>query len=372
MSVNKLRILHIIPNLRKGGAERLVLNICAELQNREGIEVQLMVFEEGNDYQFLSGNIDILHTPISINPSFLKSVEADVENLQKAIDDFQPKVIHAHLFQSIWALSFIQYSKALYVTHVHDNMVQLNRLSLRNGINKVALTNWKEKQIVDKAYSKRRHKFLCISKDTESFIQQNMVNAEAKLLLNAIDLERFRFQEKTGKENSIVMIGSLVQKKGHDLAIDTMSHLIKLWPDAKLHVLGKGPLEADLKKQCETLNLQEAVIFEGNVDHPEKWLQVAKMFLHTASYEPFGLVLVEAMATGTPVVSTDGMGNRDLMNGKNGLFIEHRNPEQLAEEILLFFRNHENVQSCISEGRKTAEIHGMANYCDELLNFYRS
>ena len=115
------------------------------------------------------------------------------------------------------------------------------------------------------------------------------------------------------------------------------------------------------------------MVLHGNVDLIEKFLQKSKVYLHTAKHEPFGLVLIEAMACGLPVVCSDGKGNRDLIQeGENGFMVLERDPEMLADKIELLLKN-DTVR--IEMGKKAhafAQDFGMKKYVDSLVNLYES
>ena len=101
----------------------------------------------------------------------------------------------------------------------------------------------------------------------------------------------------------------------------------------------------------------------------EEYLWQSDVYVHTATYEPLGLVLLEAMASGIPVISLDGGGNRDLIiNGKNGFLIENQNPKEFANRILEVYQNKE-ISDFNVELAKQFDI---KTYCDELLEIYQS
>ena len=111
----------------------------------------------------------------------------------------------------------------------------------------------------------------------------------------------------------------------------------------------------------------------GNQDHPELFLQNSFCYLCTSKSEAFGLTLIEAMASGLPVVCTDGKGNRDLIQeGDNGFMVWSRDPEMLADKIELLLKN-EALR--IEMGKKAftfAQDFGMKKYVDSLIYFYKS
>jgi glycosyltransferase involved in cell wall biosynthesis len=128
-----------------------------------------------------------------------------------------------------------------------------------------------------------------------------------------------------------------------------------------------------LQSQIEQLHLQDAVTLHGNVEFPEEFLKKSSLYLHTATYEPFGLVLIEAMACGLPVVCTDGKGNRDLIHeGENGFMVWERDPKLLADKIELLLKNETLRKEMGEKARVFAQEFGMENYVKELLSIYKS
>ena len=87
------------------------------------------------------------------------------------------------------------------------------------------------------------------------------------------------------------MIGSLVEKKGQAFAIRVIKNLNEKGFSFHLHLLGDGPKRKELETLRTELELTDFIHFQGNVDHPEIFLHKAFVYLHTANYEPLGLVL---------------------------------------------------------------------------------
>ena len=97
-----LNVLHIIPDLSKGGAERISLDICNELQKRENVLTKIIVFRDVNHYEFLSKDLDIEIIPSSVSISIKSPPQTDVSLLQSSVDSFRPDVLHLHLFESVF------------------------------------------------------------------------------------------------------------------------------------------------------------------------------------------------------------------------------------------------------------------------------
>lgn len=370
-----MRILLLIPNLQKGGAERLVLDIYNALRNKEGVRVKLITFHKDNAYSFLTEKLDWTVMASVVRPSISSKWEIKVDELQREIENFQPDIIHSHLFETEMVLSQINYPKAKYVVHFHDNMIQFENWKWRNVFNKLKLTNCYEKRIVEAGYRKRKTEFIAISNDTHRYIESVLHYAsKVTLLHNAIDTHLFSPSTIKCKEELVLTtIGSLVDKKGHELAIQTVAELKKREIDVVLNVLGEGPNRTKLEGLIEKFELSDRIFLKGNVDDPENFLQNSLLYLHTASYEPFGLVLLEAMACGLPVVCTDGVGNRDLIReGESGFMVKKRDPVELADKIEILINNPDLQLKMEKNAREFAEGFGIENYVKNLLTIYRS
>ena len=99
----------------------------------------------------------------------------------------------------------------------------------------------------------------------------------------------------------------------------------------------------------------------------EQYLWNSDIYLHTATYEPLGLVLLEAMAAGLPVVTLDGGGNRDLIrNGENGYIIKQQNSQLFTDLMLEVYKN----QTISVFNIEYANKYDIESYCDKLLNIY--
>jgi glycosyltransferase involved in cell wall biosynthesis len=368
-----MKVIHVIPNLRKGGAERLALNIVQELSTRPEIEVVLVTFSDQNDYPFLSNSITWKVIPSTFIPSLKGKGIVDVKNLQDFIDGFNPDVVHSHLFESEIVLSKIKFSnKVKRVFHFHDNMRQLNKFSFKTLFSKQLLTEYYERKLVLKSCAENALA-ICISEDAYKYAVSVLPNRiQKELLYNAIDLQRFTPSIEPKNRLEITIIGSLVDKKGQALAIESIGLLKQKGIDLKLNVLGDGPNLTFLKSLTKTLNVEDQVIFHGNQDFPEQFLQRSLLYLHTAIYEPFGLVLIEAMACGLPVVSTDGFGNRALITeGENGFMIWERNAKLIADKLELLIANQELSIRMGQLAQQFARNFGIGQYADKLIELYR-
>ncbi len=391
-----MKILHIIPTLSKGGAERLVLDIIKQTLKIENTEVRLVIFRDEIAYDISEVNDIISIIPASVQLSITKKLKINIAVLQSYINEFNPDIIHTHLFEAELVSRFCFYPKARWFSHAHDNMVQFkNWVSL----SKTKITNWYEKQILFKRYKKNQGThFIAISKHAESYMKKVQSDYKVTLLHNAINVDRFikpieniRKSKQIGFDSTenvssnyrlendskkllkpsinIINIGSFVLKKNQNLLLDIISELVKRNIEVRCFFLGDGPLKIEVEKRAQELGISTHCIFLGNVNNVEEYLWQSHVYVHTATYEPLGLVLIEAMAAGLPVVSLDGGGNRDLIiDGVNGYLLIQQDPIEFADRILEVFQNKE-----ISEFNYTfAKKYDIESYCTKLIEIYKT
>ena len=370
-----MNILHIIPNLTKGGAERICLDIANEIQSRKEHNYLLVLLDEENEYQELSSNTNLKVTSSKLKLKVFGKDNNDLDDLQNIVDDFKPDIIHSHLFLAELFSKHIK-SDAKRFAHVHDNMSQLEKVPFVSLTNKQAIVKQFERSYYKKISRKRTTHFLCISKDTESFIENTLegFNKKSHFFPNAINLERFLSQPKEVNPNKIRIcnIGSFAPKKAQSFLID-VAMILKNDHQLNFEIdfLGDGPEKSTVKDKVGHLNLGNQVNFHNNVSNPEEFLRLADLYVHTAKYEPFGLVLIEAMASGTPVITSDGKGNRDFMTKKNGILLKDRDPHLFAEKIMELIYNKELYSSIAKEGIQTARKYDISQYVDNLLDLYK-
>ena len=180
-------------------------------------------------------------------------------------------------------------------------------------------------------------------------------------------------KKRTLRLIKLVTIGSLVEKKGHNFLIDVIIELKKITNlSIEFKIIGDGILKRKLQEKIDKFNLNENIKIIGKVDHPEEYLRSANLYIHGASYEPFGLVLIEAMSTGLPVYSTDGFGNRDLIiNDYNGHLFTDRNALKFASAIDKLFSNQQKYNILSSNAVKFSKEYDIKPYVDKLIKLYK-
>ncbi|MCY9370439.1 glycosyltransferase [Bacillus haynesii] len=135
------------------------------------------------------------------------------------------------------------------------------------------------------------------------------------------------------KENyNFINIGRLSPEKGQEKLINSFAQLHKEFPNSKLYIVGDGPLKKQLTLQAETLGLENDIIFAGQLENPFALLDECDCFVLSSDYEGQGLVLMEAMIVGKPIIATDVTGVRSVLEGGLGLLVE--NTEEALTEAM--------------------------------------
>jgi glycogen(starch) synthase len=170
------------------------------------------------------------------------------------------------------------------------------------------------------------------------------------------DLDALRARFAAPDERLILLVGRLVYEKGFQLALDALPGLVERLGDVRFLVAGSGTHEAELKAQADRLGLADHGTFMGWIgdDVLHSLYRIADLTVVPSIYEPFGLVALEAMASGCPCIVADTGGLREIVPGDesvglrfNGGDAEHL--EQMVERLLTDDELRESLVAQASE-----------------------
>ncbi len=161
---------------------------------------------------------------------------------------------------------------------------------------------------------------------------------------NGVNVEEFnpggsmlvRDKYRVGDGELLLFVGRLVPQKGISYLLEAMPLVLGQHPGARLVLVGRGSLCESLKRQASRIGLDGSVIFSGYMEEDElkDAYGACDLFVLPSTVEPFGIVIVEAMACGKPVVCTDSGGVREIVaDSINGFVVPARDPGALAHRI---------------------------------------
>lgn len=183
---------------------------------------------------------------------------------------------------------------------------------------------------------------------------------KVSLIPNGFDGELFRpmpqdkVRARLGlplEKKIILTVGNLVPVKGHEYLIRAAEKIVKEKPNVFFVVVGSGPLRKKLEGLVRSLNLEGYFYFAGARPHEEIpfWMNAANLFVLPSVRESFGVVQIEALAIGIPVIATINGGSEDIITSEDyGLLCPPANSECLAEKILIALEkewDHEKIRN---------------------------
>jgi glycosyltransferase involved in cell wall biosynthesis len=369
-----MRILQVVPSLIRGGAERLVLNLTKELEAM-GHEVKIFALHDENLYTSLNSKTEVVITPARVSYSLLGSDTSDTALFDQAVADFDPQIIHSHLIEAEFISRHRPYKNAVYISHWHGCPEMLRKQPLWAFLKKDTWWNWNSKRNLIRGYQECNNHFLCISEFMKSFAVHHL-DANTKhctIISNAVDTELFS-PKNVQKDKSVfhlIAVGKLNYNKNQQFLVRVVSELKKLGVDADLTLLGSGAEEPDLKSLAKELGVAERIHYPGTVDNPEEYLNKADVLVHASHYEAFGLVLLEAMACGKPVVCFNDGGPAEVaVDGLNGLVVERDDLKGFAEAVAKLAKDQKLYSELSKNALEFSQKYGLKQYADKVFSLY--
>ena len=193
-----------------------------------------------------------------------------------------------------------------------------------------------------------------------------------ELIPNGVDLNIYR-PEETGKNvrmeyslgnaRVVGIVGQLILKKGHKNFINASKIVSDAYQDVKFLIVGEdiirnGKYREELEGLVRSLKLDDKIIFTGYRQDIPQVISVFDIFALSSLTEPFGRVLIEAMAMSKPVVATNVGGVPEIVkDGITGILVPPNDPNSMAEAIIHLLKNKEKAYKMGLAGRKRVEEH---------------
>jgi len=170
------------------------------------------------------------------------------------------------------------------------------------------------------------------------------------------------------------MVGRLVPQKSHATAIQALPLILKRVPQARLVILGDGPLRQELTTLANQLHLTSHVEFLGYQSQAGEWMHQFDLLVHPSQHEGFGLVLLEAMAARLPIVATRVSAIPEIvLDGQTGLLIPPEQPELLAQAVIQLLTNPEQrARMGVAGYARLVQEFTVAKMVDRTANLYQS
>lgn len=337
----KEKVCFVLPSMAGGGAER-VANILLKHLDRNRFDLKLVLFKKsGCALGDIPADIEIVDLRKKGRLSFFPLIL----RLRDLIIKERPDVL----------LSSLEYAN---IVAVLANIAAGKRCRVivsEHNYHRQYLPHTRLKAIKSPLMSfayRRADKIIAVSGGIKRILAEDFVipGDKIKIIYNPFDISGITalseekvshpFFSKKGDSIVLIFAGRLTRQKNPELLIRAFAETRKDLP-AYLIVLGEGELESGLRLLARELGVGRFIDFVGFRKNPFSWIRSADIFVLPSSWEGFGNVIVEAMACGTPVISTDCPSgpNEIIKNGVNGLLVRPDDAPALKEAMLKLARD---------------------------------
>lgn len=249
-----------------------------------------------------------------------------VPRLRRSLDaelrDFDPDIVHVHLFYALVAVSSLRRGReARLLSHQHGE-------TLRTQGRRTAA-------ILDRAGSMRYGRIIACSDHVRRYLlEHHRVPAERVVTIHN-GWEGTPAARTDRNRPTAVCVANFRKEKGHDLLLEAWRKVVIDVPSAVLHLIGDGPLRHELEDRVRDLGIDQSVVFVGTAVDVWRHLADAHVFVLPSIREPFGIVAAEAMAAGLPVIAADAGGLREVVDpGVTGRLVAPGDTDDLARAVV--------------------------------------
>jgi glycosyltransferase involved in cell wall biosynthesis len=370
----KLKILHVIPTLGQGGAERLVVELSRHLQN-QGHEVKIIIFRNENQYADLCSDLDIHVIPSSVAYSLTGRHVIKTNEFDRFVSEFKPDIIHSHLVEAELVSRHTIRPHATYYTHWHGCHPVADPFKLSDLFSKTAWWNLLQRKRLMHQYEVSKTQFICISNFISSYLQAAFPFPKNRFhtVYNGGNPNTFDVQEgRTEDTVQLISLGRLAPFKNQLWLLKVAKALIdQNITGFHLSFVGDGPSAIELKAFTKKEGLAKWITFLGHVKQPEKVLAKSDILIHSTINEAFGMAIVEAMSCGLPVVAFRSGGIPEIVeSGKHGFLIEPNDLDSFTAKVKELIQNPEKRSQFSTNAVERSEAFSMHSFVKNIEALY--
>ncbi len=345
-----IKILHIISRLPVGGVENLLLGTVKHYDKKRFLPCVCSLSDRG----VVGEEIERLGTEViclnKLGHSFDWSIVVDIQRIirERDIKIVRSDQYHANLYGRLaaWRAKVPCIVASVHNVYTRDKKLHrraVNRLFSRFTDSVIAVSEAVKRDII-KYDRVPEHKVKVIYNGIEPGDFLGMDKGAARALLGI------------GANAPVVgNVGRLVEQKGQRYLIEAVAALKKDFPDLRLLVVGDGPEKEGLKGLARSLAIEENVIFAGTRKDVPLLLSAMDVFVFPSLWEGLGNALIEAMASGLPVVASDIMPIREILDKADcGIVVPPKDARSIASSVGALLRDGAFAQRLGNAGRQRA------------------
>lgn len=326
-----MRICSIVNSLTTGGAEVLVAALSAEFARLGDCPLVIALCDAktlGNSLETEKRMAREIETAggeyVSLGLSASRNPLTGGQKLKGALKDFLPHIVHAHTVRALPMAAFARSSAPVLLTH-HNT--------------KLPFPPW-----MFRVCDLMTHGYVAIGNEVENILNQHARKPIVRIPNAASRLFKAGDPRKLGSgPKSILSVGAISQQKNYGLLIEVAEALRQarsLDPLPQLRVAGAGSELSMLQASVNERGLDKVVEFLGERSDVPDLMRQSDLYLNVSLYEGMPLTLLEAMASGLPIVASDVPGNRELVeDGVNGAKAALGDAKAIAEAVTTLLSN---------------------------------
>ncbi|MDR2793030.1 MAG: glycosyltransferase [Treponema sp.] len=306
--------------------------------------------------------------------------------ISRQVESYRPDIIHIHSEFVIAEFGY-QYAKRHNIPVVHTfHTLWEEYIGNYLPVFPVPLLKFIARRILTFAL-KRADVIIVPTVQVEEVLKKYKLKNELCLLPTGIEPDYFNHNELQIAEfrgimermypplrdkRILLFAGRVTKEKNIDFLLRILPVVIEKHPEAVLLIVGNGPHLSELQKECERLNLKDHCVFAGYLERKDLALTyaISDVFVFPSLTETQGLVTIESMCAGTPVVAIGSMGTVMVMDGDNGGFMVQHDEHEFTMRVLDLLEDSELYKRKVSEARLHAQHWLIDNLTIKLLQIY--
>lgn len=343
------KILHILNTGSYSGAE----NVAITTINNMSLDYDFA-------YASLRGGIEEVLNENNIE--YYPLSKMSIKEIKKVIKMYKPDIIHAHDYTSS-IYSALSTSNKIIVSHLHNNSPWIKKINLRS--------------IVFLLSSFRYSKVITVSSSiTDEYIFSKFIRKKSMVVHNPTNLNLIRKLSTISKDTcetkyDLIFLGRLAKAKDPLRFINIVKKIKEENPKIKAVMVGSGPLDNNCIELINANGLEDTISILGFLKNPYEILNQSKVLILTSKWEGYGLVAIEAMSLGKPVLATPVGGLQEIISEKCGFFCKtddefRERVRSILSDIKLY-----NLLSKASMERAEA-FSNIENYINSINKIYKS
>ncbi|MFI3227539.1 MAG: glycosyltransferase [Clostridia bacterium] len=245
----------------------------------------------------------------------------------------KPDIIHAH-FQYANSISKIAQKEEIPILTTEHATWVLNQ-------NRTP----KKEKLARRAYI-ASNKVICVSKDLCKSIK-SFYDKDVEIVPNIVSSHFINKNLEKYEDFTFISIGNFVRHKNHHLTIQAFKKFNDLYPNSKLLIAGKGVLEQEYIDLIKELKLTSNVEILGYVQNTKlvEYYNKSHCFCLPSEYETFGVVYIEALACGLPVIATENSKYNQIIDESNGLSLSEYTVDSIFKAMCYIYDNYDNYKA---------------------------